>query len=382
MAVPVFNRFPRRSAAATALALALAASACHKKSADSDAATDPAAGDTTKAGSLALPVVGQPVREGDLVLTVDATGQIQSAATATLEAQASGVVTAVLVHAGDKVTAGEALVRIDSVPLLLDVETAQASVEKAQVDYRNIIEPDSAGTGKAPSDARRQYAMAQSGLTAAQVALDKARLALRNAVVTAPFDGVIESVSVAAGDHVGAGTQVASIVDMTHLVVNARVLEHDIPLVTVGGDAYVTVAARPDHPVRGTIAALLPVVDSTLHLGNALIRVTGDGVLRPGMYVDVRLEATRLHGRVIVPTKAIIERDDRPLVFVDHHNEADWVYINPGRSNGLETEVLPDSGTGLIPLKAGDTVLTEGQLTLTHQAPIRLIATQDTTQQP
>ncbi len=380
MTVPVFNSLSRRCAVAATLALALGTSACHKKSDDTATAADPAAGDTTKAGSLALPVVGQPVREGDLVLTVDATGQIQSQATATLQAQAAGVVTAVLVQAGDKVTAGQPLARIDSVPLLLDVQTAQAQVNAAEVNYRNIIEPDSAGTGVAPSQARRDYALAQSGLAAARVALEKAELTLRNAVVTAPFDGVIESVSIAAGDHIAAGTQVAAIVDMTHLMVNAKVLEHDIPLVTVGGDAYITVAARPDHPVRGTIAALLPVVDSTLHLGNALIRVTGDGVLRPGMYVDVRLEATRLHHRIIVPAKAIIERDDRPLVFVDNNNEADWVYINPGRTNGLETEVLPDSGTGQIPLKPGDIVLTEGQLTLTHQAPIRLIATQDSIQ--
>jgi len=69
----------------------------------------------------------------------------------------------------------------------------------------------------------------------------------------------------------------------------------------------------------------------------------------------------------------VIERDGRPLVFVVKDGRAQWVYIFPGRSNGQETEVLPDSSTGVMPLKAGDVVLVEGHLTLTHDAPVRVI---------
>ena len=70
----------------------------------------------------------------------------------------------------------------------------------------------------------------------------------------------------------------------------------------------------------------------------------------------------------------MIERDGRPLVFVVKGDRAQWTYINPGRSNGIETEVLPDSATGQIPLKAGDEVIVEGHLTLTHDAPVRVAA--------
>jgi HlyD family secretion protein len=88
----------------------------------------------------------------------------------------------------------------------------------------------------------------------------------------------------------------------------------------------------------------------------------------------VRLEAARLPNRIIVPSSAVIERDGRPLVFVVKDGRAQWVYIVPGRSNGAETEVLPDSASGQIPLKAGDVVLIEGHLTLTHDAPVRVSA--------
>jgi HlyD family secretion protein len=95
------------------------------------------------------------------------------------------------------------------------------------------------------------------------------------------------------------------------------------------------------------------------------------------MYADLRLEATRLPNRIIVPARAVIERDGRPLVFVVKGGRAQWVYILPGRSNGAETEVLPDSSSGQIPVAVGDTVLTEGHLTLTHDAPVRVLSNKE-----
>lgn len=133
-----------------------------------------------------------------------------------------------------------------------------------------------------------------------------------------------------------------------------------------------TAAAAPDKPVIGRVVAVLPMIDTTRRAGRALIRVRNNGVLRPGMYADVRLEARRLEDRTLVPARAVIERDGRPLVFVVKEGRAQWVYINPGLSNGDETAVLPDSVSELIPVSPGDTVLVEGHLTLTHDAPVRV----------
>jgi multidrug efflux pump subunit AcrA (membrane-fusion protein) len=155
------------------------------------------------------------------------------------------------------------------------------------------------------------------------------------------------------------------------------VLEHDLPLIRVGGDAIITAAASPDRPVYGRVIAVLPVIDSLKRAGRALIRARNNGLLRPGMYADVRLEANRLSNRIMVPSRAVIERDGRPLVFVVKNSHAEWVYIQPGMSNGSETEVLADSVTGQIPVAPGDTVLVEGHLTLTHGAPVRVVAARE-----
>jgi multidrug efflux pump subunit AcrA (membrane-fusion protein) len=96
------------------------------------------------------------------------------------------------------------------------------------------------------------------------------------------------------------------------------------------------------------------------------------------MTVDVRLEAKRITNVRLVPKAAVIERDGRPVVFVVRNGRADWVYINRGKDNGVETQVLPDTSTYEIPVKPGDQVITRGHLTLSHQAQVRVVRKADT----
>lgn len=359
----------------TALLLAiLILTGCKDKAADAAATPEGADSAQAAAGStVTLPVIGQEVRQGDLILSVVTTGQIRSEANSVLKSETQGTIAAVLVRPGDRVSKGQALVRVDPRPLDLAVRDAEANLEKARLQLLDNTVPDSIVTGKALTGERLKNAEIRAGLETAKVALEKAQLEREKATITAPFDGVVDEVKVAVGERLATGQEVARVVDILHLRIEAAVLEHDLPLIRVGGQAVVTAAAAPDKPVIGTIAAILPIVDSATRAGRAVIRAGGGGVLRPGMYADIRLEASRLPNRIIVPASAVIQRDGRPLVFVVKEGRAQWVYIFPGRSNGAETEVLPDSASGQMPLKAGDVVLVEGHLTLTHDAPVRVV---------
>ena len=184
---------------------------------------------------------------------------------------------------------------------------------------------------------------------------------------------MVDRVDAAMGVRVSTGELLMRVVNLSQLRVEAQVLEHDLPLIKEGGEAIVSSSAAPDRPIIGRIAAVLPMVDTITRSGRAFVRVPPNAILRPGMYADVRLEATRLTKRRLVPAAAIIERDGRPLVFVVKEGRAQWVYVTPGRSNGRETEILPDSASGVIPVNVGDRVVVEGHLTLTHDAPVRVV---------
>jgi RND family efflux transporter MFP subunit len=369
-----------RAGLCAALLLAPALAGCKGEDAKAESA-GAAPADARPAGApLSLPVVGDVVRRGDLVLTVTTTGQVRSDAVSRLRAETGGTVERVLVIPGQRVARGQPLVRLDPRPFDLAVAEAQALVDQAEIQYLDNIVPDSIVSGKPPSEERRRNALARSGLATSRVRLDKVKLDRERATILAPFDGIVERVDVATGERVGANQDVATVVDIANLRIEAAVLEHDLGLIRVGGEALVSTAAAPDQPMAGRVMAVLPLVDSTTRAGRAIVRVRpaqgahGRALLQPGMYADVRLEATRLGGRTLVPTSAVIERDGRPLVFVVKDGRAQWVYVTPGRSNGRETEVLPDSATGQLPLAVGDTVLIEGHLTLTHDAPVKVTA--------
>ncbi len=370
----------------SALLVALGASvnACKKGDGTSGDSTKSATGDSTSASTatgdgtpqsqLALPVTADAAREGDLVLRVNTTGQIRSDAAVKLRAEVSGTVVQVLVRPGARVTKGQVLIRLDPYPFDLAVREAQASVDQSEQSYFELYLPDSLVTGRSPTTEQRRALRNKTGLVGAGLKLERAKYEQSRAIITSPVDGMIDGIDIAVGERVSGGQQLLTAVDTRNLRIEAQVLEHDLPLIRVGGEAMITSAGAPGRAIRGRIDAVLPLVDSTTRAGRAIVRVTGDGALRPGMYADVQLEATRLTNRRLVPARAVIERDGRPLVFVVKDGRAQWTYILPGRSNGVDTEVLPDSVTGQIPVNAGDEVIVEGHLTLTHDAPVRVTA--------
>jgi RND family efflux transporter MFP subunit len=362
----------QRSGLAAAL-FAIGVAGC-KDGAASGRTSDSTTVDTVAAPStLTLPVVGEEVRRGDLVLTVSTTGQIRSEAVVPLKVEAVGTVIAIQARAGQQVRRGQPIVQLDPRPFDIAVQEAEASLREAELRLLDNTLPDSLVSGRSVTGERLKNAEVRSGVEAARVRLERAKYERDRAVIAAPFDGTLDDLRVSLGERVNTGQEIGKLVDLRNLRIDAAVLEHDLPLIRVGGEALVTTAAAPDRPVRGRIAAVLPLVDSTTRAGTALIRVRGNTLLRPGMYADVRLEATRLTDRILVPERAVIQRDGRPLVFVVRDGRAQWTYIQPGRSNGFETEVLPDSSTGQIPLSPGDMVLVEGHLTLTHDAPVRVV---------
>jgi RND family efflux transporter MFP subunit len=363
---------------AAVLSLALA-SACKKGEATgSDTAT--AAVDSATAASeagrpaLALPVAAEDARDADLVLHVRTTGQVRSDAVVRLRSEVAGSVAQLLVRPGQAVTLGQVLMRLDAYPFELAVREAQAAADESEQRFLESYVPESLVTGRSPTAEQRRALMNKAGLTGARLRLERAKFEQDRAVIRSPVAGTVDLVEAAVGEKIGAGQQLLTVVDTRNLRIEAQVLEHDLPLIRVGGEATISSAGAPGRVLRGRIDALLPLVDSTTRAGRAIVRVVGDGTLRPGMYADVELEASRLKNRRLVPSRAVIERDGRPLVFVVKDGRAQWTYIVPGRSNGADTEVLPDSTTNEIPVKPGDPVIVEGHLTLTHDAPVKVSA--------
>jgi RND family efflux transporter MFP subunit len=371
---------PRLRLLSLALVTLTVAFACKKGGAAGSDTAAAAVTDSAQAAAdsgrpaLALPVAAEEARDADLVLHMRTTGQVRSDAVVKLRAEVAGTLGELLVRPGQTVTVGQVLMRLDPYPFELAVREAQAATDESEQRFLESYVPESLVTGRNPTAEQRKALMNKAGLTGARLRLERAKFEQDRAVIRSPVAGTVDLVDAAVGEKLGAGQQLLTVVDTRNLRIEAQVLEHDLPLIRVGGEATISSAGAPGRVLRGRIDALLPLVDSTTRAGRAIVRVIGDGTLRPGMYADVELEASRLKNRRLVPSRAVIERDGRPLVFVVKDGRAQWTYIVPGRSNGSDTEVLPDSTTNEIPVKAGDPVIVEGHLTLTHDAPVKVSA--------
>jgi len=322
---------------------------------------------------VALPVTTDKVRTGELVLTIATTGKVASEADATLRIEVAGTVKEVRARPGMRLSPGDVILVLDPRAFDLSIRSREADVARAEQRYLEETVPESVLTRTQLTPRRKQAALVRSGLDEARIALEQAQLEGERAIVRAPFGGIIGRLEVAPGERVAAGQEITRIVDMDHLRYEAEVLDHDMPLVRVGAMAEVTIPGVPHRTVRGIVTAILPAVDSATSSGRAFIRATASDGLRPGMYADIAIEATRLRARRIIPATAIIERDGRSLVFAVQDGRARWTYIRPGRTNGRETEVLPDSLTGRFPLDIGTELIVSGHLTLTHDALVRVM---------
>lgn len=365
----------------SSLLIVATVSACTKAGAgDADSAKGaPNAADapTSRSDSLSLPVVAEEARDGDLVLRVNTTGIVRSEALVKLTAEVGGVIVQLPVRSGSVVKKGEVILKVDPYPLEMAVRDAQARMDQAQQKVFEIYGPDSISRGIVPTPVQRRAYELSAGIPSLALALEKARQELVRSTLLSPIDGVLDAVLVTNGERINPSQAIATVVDPRNLRVDAQVFEHDLAVLRAGSEAFITSAGAPGRELRGRVEAILPLLDSATHAGRAIVRFPGDGRLRPGMYAEVQLESMRLTNRRLVPTRSVIERDGRPLVFVVREGRAQWVYIEAGRSNGIETEVLPDTVTGVIPVNPGDKVIVDGHLTLTHDASVTITAMRD-----
>ena len=71
------------------------------------------------------------------------------------------------------------------------------------------------------------------------------------------------------------------------------------------------------------------------------------------------------NNNLVVPKEAVVYRSGRPVVFTIENNEAIWNYIEVGKDNGREIEVLDG-------IQADQTVITSNNVQLAHQAPVQV----------
>ncbi len=96
----------------------------------------------------------------------------------------------------------------------------------------------------------------RTGLTAAELALQRAELNSSYTEIRAPFSGVVADLQVETGQQISAGQECFKLVDLSQMEVEAQVLESEIGLIEEGRKAEVTFPAYPGETFRGRAKSL------------------------------------------------------------------------------------------------------------------------------
>jgi RND family efflux transporter MFP subunit len=261
---------------------------------------------------------------------------------------------------------GGAAFEIDRVP---EVANARATADLAQADFdrarmlleRKLLPQAEFDRSRAQADAaRRQHDIARNGaeqqyqaLVAARARMAMARKALADAVVRAPFDGIVDQRLVSVGDYVIRGTKVVSVMRTTPLRVELTVPGQYLASIAIGRSVSLEVDAYPGRTFTGQIRYVSPAVqaDSRALIIEAVVP-NESGELKPGLFATARIEQATQTPAVLVPGSAVRTDSGVARVFVvSAAGTAEERIVTTGQA--VEDLIELTSG-----VKAGDTVAT------------------------
>lgn len=220
--------------------------------------------------------------------TVSASAVVVPVSDAQLAFTSIGRVTAVDVKVGDKVTAGQSLVTLDTTLQEARVREAEANLLAAQVDLKYKIR-----LGLDP--VHRETAEAQVARTQALVDSAKAILASQS-TLTAPFDGTIVSLDIAPAEIVVPGAPLIVLGDLSRYKIETTDLsERDITRIQIGQPVTVRIEALGED-FTGKVSDIART--STTLGGDVVYKVTIELDKQPegllwGMSADVKIETAQ-----------------------------------------------------------------------------------------
>jgi len=329
-----------------------------------------------------------PVAPGEVVAEVMGTGTLEAHVKATISTKIPGRLAKVDVDQGDQVKAEQIVGRLADDDLKHEVEIEEANVaarkatvERLQADIvhakatlelatanesrqrrlllaKAVSQEDFDGAVEALAVARAGQSRAEAALAegrkqlvATEKALEFRQARLDDAIIKAPFAGIVVRRDRNAGDVVVPGSSILAMVATEELWVGAWVDETQMARLQPGQPARVVFRSEPDRSYAGKV----------LRLGRETDRETRETRVdvapqqlpanwSVGQRAEVYIETARKHAEAIVPLRFLVWREGQPGVFVDAKGRAEWRSLTLGLRGRDMAEVLEG-------LKPGEVVL-------------------------
>lgn len=299
---------------------------------------------------------------------LNAIGTLTASRQVTVAPEVVGRVTQIFFESGARVKAGAPLVQLNDATEQADLLAYRAQAKLAENNLeraRNLL---------------RNQAGPQVTVDQTQAQLDEANANIKRTesliaekLIRAPFDGDLGIRQINVGQYVNAGGAVVTLTDLSKLYVDFTLPEQALSRIRVGQPVLVAADAAPGQSFNAVITTIEPQVSADTRA--IKVQATLDNPERkllPGMFANVRVVQPPAADRIVVPETA-----------VDYTVYGDSVFVvTQGKdAEGKETHTVnrvpvktgdrfENSVEILSGLKAGDRVVSSGQLKLTNGAAV------------
>lgn len=299
-----------------------------------------------------------------------AVGSLEARHGVDVTSEASGLVVKLNFESGQEVEEGQVLVQLDDAP-----DRARLQGLQAQAEYARIKLERDQDLLRKHDISQSQYDEDKAALENAVAAVDNQQALIAQKAVKAPFAGRLGIRLVDLGQYIEAGNPLVTLQALNPIYVNFALPQERLAHLAPGLPVEVTVDAYPGKVFKGKVTTISPKVDESTR--NIRIQATLDNpqeLLRPGMFVAVSVILPERQNVVTLPNTAIMYNPYGDTVFVIEESKggngesrltARSVVVFTGETRGDQVAITKG-------LKAGDRVVTSGQLKLRNGVPVKI----------
>ena len=307
--------------------------------------------------------VGDPVKKGDILFTLDATDlrsafqlanaryqnsqELWSAAKASLERTKT--------LAAGKIT--DAQKNLANMKALFEA----GAVSKVQLDQTTLGVKELEATFASQIE-QLQVQASDSSLELAQVQLAQAREALDNATVTAPVAGTVSQVNVQVGNMATSAQAAIGLTNTGSVYSSLSVAENLVNRLTKDKAVKVKVPSVSETSIVGKIENISPSSDPRTQLYPLKISFENpDGLIKPGMFAKVELTTEEKADVMAIKSEAVVLKNEKTIVYVVEGDKAVAKEVVTGLDTGADIEILKGLNLDDKVIIKGQTLVDEGR---------------------
>jgi membrane fusion protein (multidrug efflux system) len=306
----------------------------------------------------AVGVVTARVENVPLAIQIEALGTARASEAVDITSKIANMITAVRFEEGQRVKRGDVLVELDGAQARADLAAAEAALKESESTYKRSRD---LYARQALSESQLEQIEATLSANQARVAAARARVA--DTVIRAPFGGRVGLRQVSVGSLISPGTSITTLDDTNVMKLDFAVPETFVAVLEAGLPVVATSIAYPGRSFEGKVASVDSRVDPVSRSVTVRAEIPNqDGLLKPGMFLAVRLSREPTPA-LVVPESALVPERGSVFVFVVENDVAVRRQVTVGRREPGRVELLG----GVV---EGDRVVVQGTQKIRDGSPV------------